>query len=54
MDRLKFLSLLAVFGLLGCREDRMSVAGGELLVQPTSVDFGDDLPGPGRVPSAGV
>ena len=45
MDRLKFLSLLAVLALLGCRENRVSVAGGELLVQPVSVDFGQTFRG---------
>jgi hypothetical protein len=45
MERLKFLSLLAVLSLLDCRENRVSVADGELLVQPSFVDFGQTWKG---------
>ena len=40
MDRLRILSLLVVCAVAGCRENRVSQAEGELLVQPLSVDFG--------------
>lgn len=45
MDRLRILSLLVVCALAGCRENQVSAAGGELLVQPASLDFGQTFVG---------
>lgn len=40
MERLRILSLLVVCALAGCRESQVSATEGELLVQPSRVDFG--------------
>ena len=40
MNHLRILSLVLVCGVTACRENRVSAAEGELLVEPSSVDFG--------------
>ncbi len=40
MNRLRILSLVFVCLLAACRENRVSAAEGELLVQPSGIDFG--------------